>query len=375
MRIAEASDSRIVLIDSPQGAATNVFLGLGLLGCAAPPFLFGLVMLFIGITSGDSWTVLDIILLLPAFMMFGLGWSIFAFLRSSYQTGRAGKMWIFERGQPVLQETFSKGQTVQESEQINLTDDTLLEGRKRPAKILRSGGQPTELDYYDVLLTRPGYGITNSIFSTIQEPEALNLLLNIQRSLELPVRLTGYTSDQRPLDGEGRSSTLSANYNQSFDKLSLRLILGRSLRRVPLDLVVLMLLFGGMALYYFYHWYLNGGAVNWWFGAILAVLAILTSLAGASSLNETDEVVINSSGITWKGAGQSALTLPLSEFREMVILPGGLYCFVGTEIRDLLEGTHSRDERCYLYGLINSTLVANGEAPFEGAFGSRNLAS
>ncbi|MFA5508272.1 MAG: hypothetical protein WC314_26895 [Vulcanimicrobiota bacterium] len=307
-------------------------------------------------------------------MILGLGWAIFAFLRSSYQTGRAGKRWIFEHGQPVLQETFDKGQTVQESKQINLTDDTLLEGRKRTVKIPRKG-QPVELDYYDVLLTRPDYGITNSILSTIQEPEALNLLLHIQRSLELPVRLTDYTPDQRPLDGEGQSSNLSANYNQSFDKLSLRLFLGRSLRRVPLELVVLMLLFGGMALYYFYLWYLNGGSADWWFGAILAGLAILTGLGGAISLNETDEVVINSSGITWKGAGQSALTLPLSEFREMAILPGGLYCFVGTEIRDLLEGTHSRDERCYLYSLINSTLIANGEAPFEGAFGSRNLAS
>lgn len=374
MRIAEATDSRIVLTDRPQGVATNVFLGLGLLGCAAPPFLFGLVMLVTGITNGISWRVLDFMLLLPSLMILGLGWAIFAFLRSSYQTGRAGKRWIFEHGQPVLQETFDKGQTVQESKQINLTDDTLLEGRKRTVKIPRKG-QPVELDYYDVLLTRPDYGITNSILSTIQEPEALNLLLHIQRSLELPVRLTDYTPDQRPLDGEGQSSNLSANYNQSFDKLSLRLFLGRSLRRVPLELVVLMLLFGGMALYYFYLWYLNGGSADWWFGAILAGLAILTGLGGAISLNETDEVVINSSGITWKGAGQSALTLPLSEFREMAILPGGLYCFVGTEIRDLLEGTHSRDERCYLYSLINSTLIANGEAPFEGAFGSRNLAS
>lgn len=347
----------------------NVVLGLGLsaMGCGLPMFLLGLLFLWLGLDSiaaGGEETTPFIV----ALVMLGLTGLWVAHARKTYKTSRLVKRVTLERGQPVVQESFQSGQATQYT-RTDLTPDSQLEGKKRIVKRRGRMGGTIDMTCYDVSLERPLLEVSTSFL----EFQALNLLLVLQRASRLPIRTSGFSANFRPRPKEGCESNLEGVYQVSPDQKSLQILLKPSLSRLPLHLVVIGLLFGGMSLPFLWSWKQNGGFENLFNGLSLAIIGIILMGLALASFFQSDEVTLDHTGITWKGTGQKALSLPLSEFREMAILEGGLYCFLGSEVRDLLEGAHSREERCYLYRLINSTLEANGEAPFEGSFGSRNL--
>ena len=369
MNIVEESDNRLILSSSPGGSGLSVFTALGTVGCALPFLLIGLLFAIREARVFFSGGGFEVFSVLVPLMMFALGGAFLSFFLHTKKTGSQRHQQTFERGNFVLQETFAPSGSLLEKRKTELNDQSRLLGRHRVARVPSQRGS-TNFDFYDSLIVTPG-AEEAKLDSSTQPQDCLHFLLRLRRVLELPMEIDFLPLNFRPDPEEAGKSKEAQSYRQSADKRELTVDLGGGVQRASLPAWLIVGFFGMLSAVCFAILSQGSDGATLAMGIIFGSLALMGLIAVVADMSSSAKVEIAQGRIVWYEGSKVVSNLPLEELHELAIMGEGLHFIFPSQTRSLLTGTEGREERVYLYHLVDTTCQAHGLPPFAGAFGQR----